>query len=179
MTATNSLSIFHQWLLAEPVGPASARAIILHGDSPAFTEHFIGEIADYLNEYDDDGAGHWLSATPGLVSQISDNPDLRRLLGMREDCPDCAPHSPCGIRKTLTALGQRGHVIFQSLIPPGKELDLPGAFHAGIGSTIKSAGKCHLVVNSDLMDRSSIAHIIGDVFLEWLHHELHRSGEIG
>lgn len=174
MTATNSLSIFHQWLLAEPSGHAPVRTIMLHGDSTVFSDHLIEEIADYLNEYDDDDAGCWLAATHDLVSHVSADDHLRKLLGTDGSCLNCPPTSPCGIRKTLAALGRRGHVIFRDVSPPDKELELTHAFHAGIGNETKDCGKCHLVLNPDLMDPASLAHIIGDVFLEWLHRELHR-----
>jgi len=172
MTATNFLSDFNKWLLAEPVITLPARTLILHGDSTVFSDRLIEEIAAYLNEYDDDGAGRWLAATSDLVRQVSENLDLRRLLGMAESCPNCPPSGPCGIRKTLTALGQRGHVVFLAVISPGKDLELPDAFHACIGSARSTARKCHLFVNPDLMAPESIAPIIGDVFLEWLHREL-------
>jgi hypothetical protein len=174
MTATNFLSTFHQWLLAEPSGHAPVRTIILHGDSDVFSERLIEEIAEYLNEYDDDDAGCWLAATADLVQKVSLDSNLRELLGTAEDCPNCPPTSPCGTRKTLVALGERGHVIFRDLTTPDKELDLPLAFHAGIGTSAADATKCHLVLNPNLMDPASLAHIIGDIFLEWLHRELHR-----
>lgn len=174
MTATNSLSAFHQWLLAEPSGHAPVRTIMLHGDPTVFNDRLIEEIADYLNEYDDDDAGCWLAATHDLVQQVSMAEHLRQRIGIPDPCPNCPPTSPCGIRKTLAALGQRGHVIFRDVVPPAKELELPHAFHAGIGNQPGDAVKCHLVLNPDLMDPSSLAHIIGDVFLEWLHRELHR-----
>ena len=171
MIANYSLSTFHQWLLAEPTGPTPARTIILHGDSTVFSDRLIEEIANYLNEYDDDGAGRWLAATSELVLQVSENEDLRQLLGMVESCQNCPPESSCGLRKALTALGQHGHVVFRSVAPPAKALNLPEAFHAGIGNGLGPTRKCHLVLNPDLMDPGSIAHIIGDVFLEWLHRD--------
>jgi hypothetical protein len=176
MIAHNSLSTFHQWLLAEPTGSVPARTIILHGDSTVFSDRLIGEIATYLNEYDDDDAGRWLSATSELVRQVSANPNLRQLLGLGENYQNSTPDGPCDLRKTLTALGQRGHVIFRSVAPPAKPLDLPDAFHAGIGNGLGPIRKCHLVLNPDLMDPGSIGHIIGDVFLEWLHRDHLRAG---
>jgi hypothetical protein len=174
MTVNNVLSAFHQWLLAEPSGHAPIRTIILHGGSDVFSERLIEEIADYLNEYDDDDAGCWLGATSDLVQQVSIDSNLRELLGIADGCPNCPPTSPCGTRKTLAALGNRGHVIFRNLSGSDQELDLPFAFHAGIGSSTDVAVKCHLVLNPDLMDPASLAHIVGDIFLEWLHRELHR-----
>lgn len=171
MIANNFLSTFHQWLLAEPTGPVPARTIILHGDFSVFSDRLIEEIATYLNEYDDDGAGRWLSATSELVRQVSANPNLRQLLGLGKSSPNFSPEGPCDLRKALTALGQRGHVIFRSVSPPIKALDLPEAFHAGIGNGLGPTRKCHLVFNPDLMDTDSIGHIIGDVFLEWLHRD--------
>lgn len=171
MTAFNSLSIFHQWLLAEPSGLAPVRTIMLHGDATVFSDRMLGEIADYLNEYDDDDAGCWLAATSGLVRQVSEDEHLLQLLGIAEISP---PDSARQIRNTLVALGRRGHVIIRAVVPPDKELVLPHAFHAGIGNQFDDAVKCHLVLNPELMDPASLAHIIGDVFLEWLHRELHR-----
>ena len=179
MTATNFLSSFHQWLLAEPSGQAPIRTIILHGESDVFTDRLIEEIADYLNEYDDDDVGCWLGATSELVRQVSSDGNLRELLGIVDGCPNCPPTSPCGTRKTLVALGNRGHVIFRNLAGSKNEPDLPSAFQAGIGSSADTAVKCHLVLNSQLMDPASLAHIIGDIFLEWLHRELHRVVPVG
>lgn len=174
MTASHSLSTFHQWLLAEPSGHAPNRTIMLHGDPAVFSDRLIEEIADYLNEYDDDDAGCWLAATSDLVHHVSVDEHLRQLLGMTAPCPNCPPSGPCDIRKILSALGLRGHVIFRGSTPPDKKLELPHAFHAGIGNQSGHAMKCHLVLNPELMDPGSLAHIIGDVYLEWLHRELHR-----
>lgn len=171
---TNSLSSFHQWLLAQPDDFAASRTIVLHGDSCFSCDPLIDEIAGYLNEYDDEGAGRWLPATMDFVNQVSENPDLRKLLGMADPCPNCPPTGPCGIRKTLTALGRRGHVVFRSVTPAGKTLELPDAFHAGIGDGIGEGLKCHLVLNPELVQPKSIAHIISDVFLDWKHEETRR-----
>ena len=118
MTAFNSLSIFHQWLLAEPSGHAPVRTIMLHGDSAVFSDRMLEEIADYLNEYDDDDAGCWLAATSGLVRQVSEDEHLLQLLGIADISP---PGSSRRIRNTLVALGRRGHVIIRAVVPPDKE----------------------------------------------------------
>lgn len=178
MTASHSLSIFHHWLLAESSGHAPNRTIMLHGDPMVFSDRIIEEIADYLNEYDDDDDGRWLAATTDLVLQVSEDVHLRQLLGIPDSSPDSSPDSPpsdsCGTRKILSALGQRGHVVFRESSPSSNKLDLPNAFHAGIGSQPGHVQKCHVVLNPELMNPCSLAHIIGDVFLEWLHRGLHR-----
>jgi hypothetical protein len=171
MIATNNLSNFHHWLLSMPVASASARAIVLHGGSPGFRERLIEELTEYLNEYDDDGAGRWLAATSDLVMQVSESPELRCLLGIEDGCQNCPPKSPCGIRKTLSALGKRGHVI----VPSTKDVEVPEAFHAGIDSNSDTAGHCHILLNPELMNPTCFAPIIGDVFLEWLHCQLLRA----
>ena len=132
MIADPPFSQFHQWLLNEPPPGLKPRAIVLHGAATEFIEGLIEGIAAYLNEFDDEGAGRWLPATAPLVVGISGNANLRRLLGMQDSCPNCPPTGPCGIRKTLAALGKRGHVIFRSIPPPDKEPDIPNAFHAAI-----------------------------------------------
>ncbi len=80
--------------------------------------------------------------------------------------------------KTLTALGQRGHVVFRSPGIPTQNLKLANTFHAGVGQGHDITEKCHLILDPDLMDHKCIAHIIGDVFLEWLHCEMRRNPPI-
>jgi hypothetical protein len=175
MTASTSMSIFRHWLLADPANNASACAIILHCADPRNYTWLIQDIADYLNEYDDDGDGCWLPANPELVEKISRDVNHCRLLGV----PDIGSHGTgdpqAGYRKTLTGLGQRGHVIFRSPGVSDEELDLANTFHAGVGCAQMIQEKCHLILNPELMDQKCIAHIIGDVFLEWLHCEMRRS----
>lgn len=172
MTASVSMSVFHQWLLADPASKASACAIILHGGESSPVNYLIQEISDYLNEYDDDGDGRWLPATPDLVAKIAKDPNHRRLLGMDENgFPEDADPA-VEYRKTLTALGQRGHVVFQSPGIPDEQLDLANTFHAGIGRAKDIPENCHLILNPALLDQKCIGHIVGDVFLEWLHCEM-------
>jgi hypothetical protein len=135
-------------------------------------ERLIEEISDYLNEYDDEGAGRWLAGSSHLVSHIASSPELRSLLGITESCPNCPPTSRCGIRKTVTALASRGHVIVRAEQMSDKEAPIPNAFHAGIGDLDPVKNQCHLVLNPELMDPNSFAHVIGDLFLDWVHGEL-------
>lgn len=166
MHATHPLSRFHQWLLASTEPPCPSRAIVLHGGCAEQIDPTVREIADYLNEYDGEGAGRWLAATSGLVRRISESSDARRLLGMLELDSE---ESSCEIRKTLTALGRRGHVVFYSDATREKPLDLPEAFQAGIGSADCSRGKCHLILDPDLVQARNLAHMVSDVFLDWHH----------
>jgi hypothetical protein len=178
MTASTSMSVFHQWLLADASSQTSACAIILHGHPSRNDDHLIREITDYLNEYDDDGDGRWLPATTELVDKIAKDSSHRRLLGMEENGLPGAADPRTEFRKTLTALGQRGHVVFQAPGIPDEELSLANTFHAGIGVAADISDKCHVILDPDLMDYKCIAHIIGDVFLEWLHCETRRNAPI-
>jgi hypothetical protein len=178
MTASTSMSAFHQWLLADPASKAPPCAIVLHCDDSCCCARLIQDIADYLNEYDDEGDGRWLPATPELVEKISQDANHRRLLGMEEINTGGTGVASSGYRKTLTALGQRGHVVFRSPGDSTDELDLARTFHAGVGHARDIPNKCHLLLNPELMDQKCIAHIIGDVFLEWLHCDMHRNAPI-
>jgi len=170
MTANTSFSAFHQWLLVEPATSASARAIVLHVDAFLPGTFLIQGIADYLNEYDDDADGTWLPATGELIAKVSADENSRQLLGIPENVHEGA----AGQLQTLAALGKRGRVVFQS--PAASPPDLGGmkSFRAGIGAAPNKFKDCHLVLNPDLIDQKSIAHIIGDVFLEWLHCDFRR-----
>jgi hypothetical protein len=174
MTVSTSMAVFHQWLLADPASKAPACAIILHCEDSWPCARLITDIANYLNEYDDDGEGHWLPATPDLITKISHESSHRRLLGPQESSPAATSDPHTEHRQTLTDLGQRGHVVFRSPGLPDEYLNLPNTFHAGIGRHREIPEKCHLFLNSELMDQKCIAHIIGDVFLEWLHCEMRR-----
>ena len=177
MTASVSLSVFHQWLLADPASMTSACAIVLHIADSRPCDLLIQEITDYLNEYDDDGDGRWLPASPQLVEKISHDANHRRLLGLSEVPTSKTNDADTEARNTLAALGQRGHVVFRSPGLSDDELGLANAFHAGVGSSGEVAGECHIILNPVLMDQSCIAHVIGDVFLEWLHWQSrHHSG---
>lgn len=176
MTASISMSVFHQWLLAAPSSAIPACAIILHIPASRPCEWLIQEISDYLNEYDDDGEGRWLPATPEMVEKVSLDPNHRRLLGMSENPPSKPGDSE--LHNTLAALGQRGHVVFRAPGMPDEGLKLANTFHAGIGTAGEIHDDCHLILNPQLMDQKCIAHVIGDVFLEWLHCEAHRNNAI-
>lgn len=171
MTAITSFSTFHQWLLAESAPPATACAIIIHTDSSWSSGFLIDQITEYLNEYDDEGDGCWLPATHELVARVSADANYRHLLGI----PEHAPDGPEGIVETLAALGQRGRVVFHAPETSDLELGQTRPFHAGVGQTSSDFTNCHLILNPALIDPKSIVHIIGDVFLEWLHRDF-RSG---
>jgi len=164
MTASISMSVFHQWLLADSTSSSPACAIVLHVPNSRPCELLIQEISDYLNEYDDDGDGRWLPATPELVEKLTFDPNHRRLLGMSEVPVEKSRELP----KILAALGQRGHVIFRAPCPADGELKLANTFHAGVGAAGEIRDECHLIINPELMGQKCVAHIIGDVFLEWL-----------
>jgi hypothetical protein len=178
MTASVSMSVFHQWLLADPASMASACAIVLHIADSRPCDLLIQEMTDYLNEYDDEGDGRWLPASPQLVEKISRDANHRRLLGLKEVPSASADDADTEIRSTLAALGQRGHVVFRSPGLSDDELGLANAFHAGVGPSNEIIGDCHLILNPALMDQSCIAHVIGDVFLEWLHWQSRHHGGI-
>ena len=178
MTASTSIAVFHQWLLADPASKASACAIILHCDDSVPYVHLIQELAEYLNEYDDDGDGRWLPASPELVAKIARDPNHRRLLGMPDREPATGDDPQAEYRRTLSGLGQRGHVVFRSPDSAHDDLRLANTFHAAIGSPREITEKCHLFLNSALMDQKCIAHVIGDVFLEWLHCQMRRGSPL-
>ncbi len=163
------MSLFHQWLLADPASKASASSIILHFGEPQYSRCLIQEIADHLNEYDDDGDGRWLPATPELVEKVRQDPSLRRLLGLEDGVLSAGADLQADYGKTLAAIEHRGRVVCLSPGAPSVDPDFADTFHAGIGPASAIHEKCHLILDPDLLDQKCIAHIVGDVFLEWLH----------
>lgn len=178
MTASTSLSVFHQWLLADAASQASACAIVLHCGGGAACDRLILEIAEYLNEYDDEGDGRWLAATSELIEKICLDPNHRRLLGMSETIPGSHHDLAAEMLATQHAIAGRGHVVLKAPEQGTAGFDLADTFHAGIGCTPDLPGKCHITLNPDLMERNVIAQIVGDVFLEWIHCEIRRHAPV-
>jgi hypothetical protein len=172
------MSVFHQWLLVDPANTNSAHAIILHMADCRPCDLLIQEISEYLNEYDDEGDGRWLPATPELVDKVARDPSHRRLLGLTDPAHGPQAETPLLLPETLRALGRRGHVIFRSPGMSDSEIGLTNAFHAGVGTGNDIHDDCHLILNPDMMGQKCVAHIIGDVFLEWLHCEPNRGESI-
>jgi hypothetical protein len=178
MTASTSMSVFHQWLLLDPESATSAHAIVLHTPDTVPCDKLIQEISDYLNEYDDEGDGRWLPATDELVEKVARDPSHRQLLGLPEIASPAAGDNPADVGKTRGSLGQRGHVVLRSHGLDDALLGLENAFHAGVGARGEVRSACHVILNPELMGQKCIAHIIGDIFLEWLHCETQRTDSI-
>ena len=118
-----------------------------------------------------------MPATRELVAKVAQDPNHRRLLHMEGDLPvDC--DSEAEYLNTLCALGMRGHVVLGA---PDAECAITRsehAFHVGLdtGRTIRRT--CHMILNPELIEPDSIAHIVGDVFLGWLHSQSLRNNPI-
>ncbi len=164
------MSIFCQWLLAESTGQIPACAIAIHGSTCEASDRIIHEIAQYLNEYDDEAEGLWLGATRELIGKITEDPSNRRLLGLPDLKDPSDAKSPEEISKTIRALSQKGHMIFRYPDQPVGELSPTHTFHAGVGNHSSVSAPCHIIIDPDLIPSKAIPHIIGDVFLEWLLH---------
>lgn len=161
MTASTALSGFHQWLLAENAAPAGARSLMVHGEPGAALESLVSDVAEYLDEYDDTCESRWLAATTELVRHIAGDTANRRLLGLKPADDD----SPADV---LRAMRSRGHFVAAApaAVDPGDGPD--DVFHVGIGAGAGFAETCHLTLNPERIGTDCVAHIIGDVFLEWV-----------
>ena len=137
-----------------------------------------GQVKQKWGELTDDELDQIDGKRDELVGKIARDPSHRRLLGMAEITTAILGDSPEEFRNTLSALGQRGHVVFRAPGVSDQELSLANTFHAGVGAAAGVYEKCHLILDPDLMDHKCIAHIIGDVFLEWLHCEMRRNAPI-
>ena len=168
------MSVFHQWLLLDPESTTSAHAIVLHTADTVPCDKLIQEISEYLNEYDDEGDGRWLPATDELVEKVARDPSHRQLLGLPELAATADGGDSPDVTKSLGSLGQRGHVVLRSHGLDDVMLGLENAFHAGVGMQSEAGAVCHVILNPELMGQKCIAHIIGDIYLEWLHCETQR-----
>jgi hypothetical protein len=168
MTASTSMSVFCQWLLAESAGQHPSCAIMLHGDPTLVNDHLIQDVTDYLNEYDDAADGIWLSATNELVQKVANDPSNRRLLGLADLQNQSDANTHTEFLKALVAIGKKGHIVCLSPVSCPDDLQTSKTFHAGVGAADTIHKECHMILNPDRIDQKSIPSIIADVFLEWL-----------
>lgn len=167
------VSDFHKWLTAESERKTNACSILIHDQESSVDPHLVRKIADYLNEYDEEGEGCWLAATDDLVAHISADPFLRQLVGMESDMPsDGSAHT-----STLSALASRGHVIARQPADLDWQVDAAHRFDVGLGEMLPQ--QCHMVLNPDKIRADHLAPLISDVFLEWLHFETVRPAFAG
>jgi hypothetical protein len=144
---------------------------LIHGEGTPAKAVLIQQIAEYLNEYDDESDGRWLAATDDLVYRISGDAFLRQLVGLDYDIAS----GRTAFAKTFFALASRGHVV--ALSPPtlDREFGIAHTFDVGLGDMPLSS--CHMVLNPAKIAPAHLAPIIGDVFLEWFHHDARRGSE--
>ena len=151
---------------------------MVHGDPGESVDSIVPALAEYLNEYDDACDGRWLAATSELVSRIAADTANQRLLGLEVGVDDIPGDPATASRQVLDALCSRGHIVMAATGDPAAD-EAPDAFHVGIGRSGALAERCHMTINSTRIERNCAAHIIGDVFLEWMnctqrgHSEIH------
>lgn len=162
-----TLTEFHHWLLTEE--PAGAPFILLEtGEFPRL--ECAARIARHLNEYDDDSVGNWIAPTPEVIHAIAADPAQRRLLGLT-DLPSASRSTdPHGIREVLRALARRGHIVINH--PEGRRalMSEPRGFRAALGLPEADGSDFHIILDPAGFPHQCLAPILGDSFLEWLHH---------
>ncbi|MGE9270050.1 MAG: hypothetical protein ACQKBU_04540 [Verrucomicrobiales bacterium] len=161
----STLTEFHHWLLSEDP-PGAPYVILFTRDQPSIS--YAPAVARHLNEYDDRSNGNWIAMTTEVVHAIAADASQRRLLGLGDPCPKCPPTSECGIRRVLTALAKRGHLIFD--LPQASHLitDGPHGFRAAIGTPPEDELEdYHLILRPEAFGSRCLTSLIGDSFLEW------------
>lgn len=167
MNTYSSIQEFHNWLHAKcnPLGESCS--ILLHDNGAVVDDGLVEKIAEYLNEYDEEGEGRWLAATETLVRAIAEDAFLRQLIGLEYELLNEKADCSAIFARAFDAMSRRGHIIGR---PPVSDYLLQSNgqhFDVGIGDT--EPRLCHMILNPDKISSEHIAPIIGDVFLEWLH----------
>jgi len=160
----NNLPAFHRWFLAG--GTTTAPGIVLCG-FPELRAGLAASVARHLNEFDEDSQGNWTAFSPELIQAISTNSTQRGLLGLADSCKNCPPASPCGRRKVLAALAQRGNVVLEGPLAVDACAPLANVFRASLGPPPGDGRSFHLVLCPELFRERSMPAIIGDTYLEW------------
>ena len=159
-----TLSDFHRWLLADEPGSAPFVLLQYPQEDPTGC---AAAVARLLNEFDEESGGNWIALSPEVVRTIAADPAQRRLLGVVEPCPNCPPTSRCGLRKVLSAIARRGHVVFDDRLALEATEDLDNGFRASIGVPDSQPESYHIILNPDRFQARCLAPLIADSFLEW------------
>ena len=167
-----TLTEFHHWLLAEENTGAPFVLLQYPSDGPIGC---AAAVARLLNEFDEESVGNWIALTPEVIHAIAADPAQRRLLGVDEACPNCPPTSRCGLRKVLTAIAKRGHVVFDDTLALEATAELSNGFRASIGMPVASPESFHIIVNPDPFHSRCLAPLVADSFLEWMASKQHLS----
>lgn len=161
----STLTDFHHWLLSGD--DSEAPFLILYTrEQPSIS--CAAAVARHLNEYDDRANGNWIAINAEVVHAIAADPAQRRLLGVDEACPKCPPTSECGIRKVLSALAKRGHIVFDHPSAFAAIGDDSRGFRAAVGAPDpEELDHYHLIIQPSAFDSRCLTSLIGDSFLEW------------
>jgi len=171
MPAT-TLTEFHHWLLTEKT--TGAPFVLLH----AASDGPIGcaaAVARLLNEFDEESEGNWIALTPQIIQAIAADPAQRRLLGVTDSCGKCPPTSRCGLRKVLTAIARRGHVVFDGPLAFEATEEEANGFRASFGIPGTAPESYHIILNPARFHARCLAPLIADSFLEWVASGQHQS----
>lgn len=169
-----TLTEFHHWLLADSrsdgfrplTEPSSFPFVLLQTPGNGPNECAV-KVARLLNEFDEESGGNWIALSSEVVHAITADPAQRRLLGVVEPCPNCPPTSRCGIRKVLTAIARRGHVVFDDPLAFEATKEETNGFRASIGIPQVGAESFHIILNPSRFQTRCLAPLIADSFLEW------------
>ena len=167
-----TLTEFHHWLLAEENTGAPFVLLNTPCDGPIGC---AAAVARLLNEFDEESGGNWIALTPQIVHAIAADPAQRRLLGVADSCGKCPPTSHCGLRKVMTAIARRGHVVFNDTLALEATEDEPNGFRASIGIPLDAAESYHIILNPLHFHARCLAPLVADSFLEWMANRLHQS----
>lgn len=161
----STLTDFHHWLLS---GEAHGAPFLVLSTRNQPSISCAAAVARHLNEYDDRSNGRWIAINAEVVHAIAADPAQRRLLGVDEACPQCPPTSPCGIRKVLSALAERGHIVFDHPMAFEALGEVPQGFRTAVGAPgPEQIDHYHLIIQPNAFDSRCLTSLIADSFLEW------------
>lgn len=170
MSASAPNSHFSQWLLAASNANRKLFSLVIHGEPDCANDALVDEITCYLNEYDGDADGLWLSATHELMDVLADDPSHLHWLGVSAEQDTYRALEDW----LLPALKKFGQLVCAEQTLPTSPSDMEYTFHVRITRDGDGPTPCHMSLNPDLIQRDQLPQIIADVFLEWLQSQVSR-----
>jgi hypothetical protein len=166
-TLSSSPAGLVDWLDHPPV-ERPAHSVVVSAECCADIESIGGDIATYLNEFDESATGLWRSFSPKNLRQLAGDPSCRDLIidGLPKDLDLGPPFSD--LDRIIRRLGSLGGAILEGQASLDASHGLANTFQVCLCCTDHTDDESHMWLNPNRFTREGIVSVIADSFLDWV-----------
>ena len=158
------------WVRARSIAPPAC-SISLCTHRALDLVDFGHRLADYLNEFDPEGAGSWRAFDCQVIRHAAGDPNLRQAIhDASQSFVEQDPQAP-DFDQTVAGLGALGHAVLEGEACLTATQAIPNVFKVCLDCQAtgpKQEQICDLWINAPRFDPKSHITAIGDSFLDWL-----------